>query len=322
MVPPSAAWPGPAARSIQDGGSARFLDGRGVRTVVDVGSRATEHDDVRLLTDGVALANIPVLLMVLVQLTGEMHWLEEPYRVRRLHGLGDNDSGRLPEEIQAEIREAALEAILAWRDGRPVAIPEPSPELLVRMLAWSMGEEVAEEYAPMMAVQNGLTTTLAKPIEGVPPDFRVLVIGAGMHGLGMAVNLQAAGIPFTVVERNEAVGGVWHENHYPGASVDSPNYLYCYTFAPYDWSQYFAMRGELCEYFEHIVDRFELAPSIQLGTAVESAAYDVDAQEWVVEVAALGRVDRHVAGERRRVGGWHLQSVRCPVDPGSRVVRG
>ena len=90
----------------------------------------------------VAIANVPSLLMVLVQLTGERRWLEAPYRPSRASGMGDNDSGGLPEAIQQEIREAALEAILAWKGGRPVAIPEPSSELLVEMLSCAMGEQV------------------------------------------------------------------------------------------------------------------------------------------------------------------------------------
>ena len=82
--------------------------------------------------EAIAIANIPSLLMVLVQLTGETKWLEEPYRPTRQQGMGDNDTGGLPDAVQQEIRDAALEAILAWRDGRPVAIPTPSPAMLVR----------------------------------------------------------------------------------------------------------------------------------------------------------------------------------------------
>jgi 4-hydroxyacetophenone monooxygenase len=60
----------------------------------------------------VALANIPNLLMALVQLTGERRWMEEPYRPSRGRGMSDNDRGGLPEARQLESREAALEAML------------------------------------------------------------------------------------------------------------------------------------------------------------------------------------------------------------------
>ena len=63
----------------------------------------------------ITTANIPTLLMVLVQLTGALHWLEEPYRLTRARGMGDNDTGGLSDELQREIRQAALEAILVWR---------------------------------------------------------------------------------------------------------------------------------------------------------------------------------------------------------------
>ena len=246
--------------------------------------RLPNSDDARMLEDGVAIGNIPVLLMILVQLTGEMRWLEPPYKVSRPRGLGDNDSGGLPDEIQDEIREAARDAILAWRQGRPMAIPNPSSELLVRMLSWSMGQEVDDEYAHILRVLNGLDTIFAEPIDNVPEGFTAIVIGAGMHGVAMAVNLQAAGVPFTLLERNNAAGGVWLENRYPGAGVDSPSLFYEYLFAPYDWSRYFAMRDELSAYFADVVERFGLGPSIQFGVTVEAATYDAEAQEWEVDI--------------------------------------
>ncbi len=64
----------------------------------------------------IAVANIPTLLMVLVQLTGEERWLEAPYRPNRLSGMGDNDSGGLTDALQEEVRAAALAAILADAD--------------------------------------------------------------------------------------------------------------------------------------------------------------------------------------------------------------
>ena len=88
----------------------------------------------QIFSDAIDVANIPTLLMVLVQLTGELHWLEEPYLPKRQPGLGDNDTGGLEPRHQQEVREAALEAILAWRNGRPIALPEPDYDLIVRML--------------------------------------------------------------------------------------------------------------------------------------------------------------------------------------------
>ena len=239
-------------------------------------------EDFQLLADGVSEANLPSLLMVLVQLTGEMHWLEPPYRPRRNRGMGDNDTGGLPDSIQAEVRDAGLAAIVAWRNGRPVAIPNPAPELLAQMLSCATGEDVPLDYVPIMAVRH--QEILAERIDGVPEGFRVLVIGAGVSGIAAGVNLQAAGIPFTILEKHETLGGVWFENQYPGAGVDTPNHLYSFTFAPYDWSMFFAPRDELCEYLEHVTDCFDLRSAIQFGTTVQAAEYDADAQEWAVTV--------------------------------------
>lgn len=236
------------------------------------------------LTDAVALANVPTLLMVLVQLTGEQHWLEPPYPPKRQAGMGDNDTGGLSEELQHEIRQAALEAILAWRKGRPVAIAEPSPELLVRMLSVAMAERVPPEYGTFTAAQLGLTRFLNPEPFDVPKGFRALVIGAGVSGLCAAINLRQAGIPFDVIERNSTVGGVWWENQYPGAGVDTPNHLYSYSFAPYDWGAYFCLRDELHDYLEHVSREFDVREHIRFDTTVNRIEYQRTAQTWLAHV--------------------------------------
>jgi 4-hydroxyacetophenone monooxygenase len=83
-----------------------------------------ENDDrgqteTQRLAEAIEIANIPVLLMMLVQLTGNLLWLDDNYRTRRARGMNDNDTGGHPEAIVAEIRAAALEAIVTWRAGRP-----------------------------------------------------------------------------------------------------------------------------------------------------------------------------------------------------------
>jgi 4-hydroxyacetophenone monooxygenase len=248
-----------------------------------------EHED--RLAEGIAAANVPTLLMVLVQLTGERRWLEDPYRPRRAKGMGDNDSGGLPAALQLEVREAALGAIEAWRAGRPVAIAHPSPDLLVEMLSFAMGESVPPEYGPMIAEQLGELPGIEPHPDVVtdtplvvPDGFRVLVIGAGISGMCAAVNLQRAGIPYEIIEKNHDVGGTWSENRYPGAGVDTPNHLYSFSFASFDWSQYFSLRDELYAYLQHVADEFDLRRSIRFDTAVESVVYDESAQGWTITV--------------------------------------
>ncbi len=244
-------------------------------------SDGVSAEDSRLLREAVAVANIPTLLMVLVQLTGDLGWLEPRYHPSRGQGLDDNDSGGLPDDIQAEVRAASLTAILDWRGGKPVAIPDPDPDLLVRMLGVSMGEPVPREYGPMTRAQLGQRPLERKPLS-VPEGFRVLVIGAGASGMCMAVHLKAAGIPFEILERNENVGGTWLENRYPGAGVDTPNHLYSFSFVMWDWPMYFALRDELKTYMEHVADHFDLRPHIRFGTEVVSTDWQEDSQSWRV----------------------------------------
>jgi 4-hydroxyacetophenone monooxygenase len=246
--------------------------------------RPTATWSAQLLADAIAIANIPTLLMVLVQLTGDHRWIRDPYRPSRAGGMGDNDSGGLDPAVQAEIRAAALAAITQWHDGAPVALPEPEPALLVEMLSWAMGETVPPEYGRMTGAQLGLQQAEATTPLQVPDGFHVLIIGGGVSGMCAAVSLQRAGVPFTILEKHTTVGGVWWENRYPGAGVDTPNHLYSYSFAPYDWTQYFALRDELHAYLEHVADQFQLRPSIRFGTEVRSATYDVAEQRWVVQV--------------------------------------
>lgn len=256
------------------------------------GVRPPDAQWLERLDQAVAVANVPSLLMVLVQLTGETRWLEAPYRPLRGRGLGDNDTGGLPEVVQDEIRRAAAAAIADWRAGRPVALAEPSESLLVAMLSAAMSEEVPLEYGPMLA--DEARAGLASPEEAsvpfgaaafptVPEGFRAVVIGAGVGGLCAAVNLRAAGIPYVVLERNDTVGGTWLENSYPGAGVDTPNHLYSFSFAPFEWRRYFSLRDELHNYLEHVSREFEVRSNIRFGCEVVSATYHEPSQSWRVD---------------------------------------
>lgn len=249
----------------------------------------------------VELANIPSLLCVLAQLTGDQSWLRPPYAPLRPRGISDNDSGGLSPDLQADVRAAALDALLRWRAGAPVALADPSGAVLLEMLRVSMAEKVIPpEYAPYLEAEyraarvNGPHAD--RPAEGwsvtgvrIPADldppagFSAIIIGAGVSGLTAAMAFAEAGIEYTVLEKNSDVGGTWLENVYPGAGVDTPNHLYSWPGIPFDWTHYFALQPELHAYIRYVAEQYDLVAKIQFDTTVVRAEFDDDAQVWTVE---------------------------------------
>ncbi len=77
--------------------------------------------------------------------------------------------------------------------------------------------------------------------------LRVLIIGAGFGGIGLAIQLDKAGQgDFLILEKAAEVGGTWRDNHYPGAACDVPSHLYSYSFEPkVDWSRKYAPQAEI-----------------------------------------------------------------------------
>jgi len=254
--------------------------------VLQVAEPAAEHD--QRLESAMAAANIPTLVAVLYQLTGEHRWLAAPYAPHRAKGMDDNQSGGLPEEVQGEIRAAAVAAVRAWAHGHAPAVPAPEGAELIELLGVCMGEQVPAEYEPMMAETLGIRPETCPPAH-TGHDFSVIVIGAGLGGMTAAIRLREAGIAVTVLEKNSDVGGTWLENRYPGAGVDTPSYLYSLSFFPRPWTTHFGKRDEVHAYTRDLADHFDLRSMIHLDTEVISADYNSEAQRWRITTATGGQ---------------------------------
>ncbi|BBX00069.1 monooxygenase [Mycolicibacterium moriokaense] len=248
------------------------------------------QDWVESLRDALADANIPTLLMVLRHLTGDPRWTADPYRPHKGKPLDDNDSGGLPVEQQEEVRAAALDAVVAFREGRlhPVT---PGPDEVVEMLTAAMVEEIPAEYGELLSEEMGfISREVEVPAELIPEGFHVVIIGAGLSGLAMGIQLGRAGINYTIVEKDDDIGGTWLENVYPGCGVDTPGHLYAFSFAPNaEISRYFAPRAEVEDYLQRLTSDFELRPNIRFNTEVTEARFDVAEGRWRVETRSQGR---------------------------------
>lgn len=108
----------------------------------------------------------------------------------------------------------------------------------------------------------------------------VAVIGAGFSGLGVAAGLRDAGVPFTVYERGDDVGGVWRENTYPGAACDVPSYLYSYSWRQRRrWSRPCSPQAEILDYLREVADD-GLRPRLRTGVEVTNARFDEGDRRW------------------------------------------
>lgn len=272
-------------------------------------------------------ANIPALLMVLFQLTGDRRWLESPYQPTATRGLGDHASGGLPEGRQEEIRNAAARAIALWNDGQLPAVPAPEEALLRELMTICMGEPIPDEYAGLMSVEMGFTEPepTADGIKRAPQEvdeFSVLIIGAGVSGLAAALRLKQAGIPYEIVEKNSTVGGTWLDNRYPGCGVDTPSHLYSFSFFPRNWSTHFSRRAEVAQYMEDMADHFDLRSSIRFETEVVAAIYDNNDQVWRVTVRNReGKESERVANAVISAVGL-FNTPNIPNLPGMKTFRG
>lgn len=243
------------------------------------------------LKDAVEVANVPVLLMVLFQLTGDSKWLRDPYRPSRSKGLDDHESGGLPAERQSEVRAAAVTAIEAWRDGTAVAVPRPGPDELAAMMPCFLGEDVPVEYLELLDSVAHPDVDISAPT--APAGRRTAVIvGAGISGIIAAIRLRAEGVDCRILERSETTSGAWGVNHYPGCGVDIPSYWYSSSLLDWDWSEHFARRPEVDAYLKQMIETYGLEDVIELGTRVVGAVFDEDTSTWTVRSVDIGGTEQ------------------------------
>jgi cation diffusion facilitator CzcD-associated flavoprotein CzcO len=115
-----------------------------------------------------------------------------------------------------------------------------------------------------------------------PARHEVVILGAGMSGLCMAMQLLRAGRrDFVVIEQSAGLGGTWWDNRYPGAHVDVPAPLYSFSFAPNPrWSRRFAGAPEIQAYMADCARRAGVEQHCRFGRRIEAARFDEDSGRW------------------------------------------
>lgn len=140
----------------------------------------------------------------------------------------------------------------------------------------------------------------------IPSKTRIAILGAGMSGLCMAMQLRKKGVDdFVVLEKADQVGGTWRENRYPNIACDVPSHVYSFSFElnP-NWSHSYSGGAEILAYCENCVDKYNLADAIHFGQEVKSAKFEDRCWRIENQHGEILEADMVVSG----LGGLHLPS--------------
>ncbi|HEX4108537.1 MAG TPA: NAD(P)/FAD-dependent oxidoreductase [Solirubrobacteraceae bacterium] len=125
-----------------------------------------------------------------------------------------------------------------------------------------------------------------------PSYVDVLIVGAGVSGIGAAYHLQdkVPGRTYAILEGREAIGGTWDLFRYPGIRSDSDLHTFGYAFKPWTSDKAIADGPEIREYIEETATENGIDRHIRFGHRVRRARWSSEQALWTVEgeLAASG----------------------------------
>lgn len=132
-----------------------------------------------------------------------------------------------------------------------------------------------------------------------PEEFDIVIIGAGISGIGAARYITDAfpGKRVVVLEGRETIGGTWDLFKYPGIRSDSDLHTFGYEFKPWNDRAAIAEAPKILDYLRETVDENDLDKLIRFGHRVRRAEWSSADARWTIDV-------RTSHGDKRFTADW------------------
>ena len=129
-------------------------------------------------------------------------------------------------------------------------------------------------------------------------DVDVLIIGAGLSGIGAAAHLTRT-LPrtsYAVLEARAVSGGTWDLFRYPGIRSDSDMYTMGFRFKPWTDEESLGRGDRILEYLRETAREYDVESHIRYDHRVVRASWDSTAARWTVEAVHDGETVTMTAG--------------------------
>jgi cation diffusion facilitator CzcD-associated flavoprotein CzcO len=116
-------------------------------------------------------------------------------------------------------------------------------------------------------------------------DLDVLIVGAGLSGVGAAYRLQTMcpGTTYAILEGRSRLGGTWDLFRYPGIRSDSDMYTLGYPFRPWTGERSIADGADIWAYIDDTAKEHGIDRHIRYEHRATSASWSTEDARWTVE---------------------------------------
>jgi monooxygenase len=155
--------------------------------------------------------------------------------------------------------------------------------------------------------------------------FDVLIVGAGLSGIGAGYHLQTLSPDrsYVILEGREAIGGTWDLFRYPGIRSDSDMYTLGYSFKPWTEAKAIADGPSILKYVRDTARDYGIDKHIRYGHQVKAASWSTEDARWTVEAVQGGKTVKITANFLFLCGGYYsYEGGYTPDFPGAERFKG